>query len=86
LPNEKYVNAIGRWNRARIVVNDNKVEHYLNGIKIVEYERGTQMWRALVAFSKFKDWPNFGENQEGNILLQDHGDEVAFRNIKIKEL
>jgi hypothetical protein len=86
LPNEKYVNAIGRWNRARIVVNGNKVEHYLNGIKIVEYERGTQMWRALVAFSKFKDWPNFGENQEGNILLQDHGDEVAFRNIKIKEL
>jgi hypothetical protein len=86
LPNEKYVNGIGRWNRARIVVNGNKVEHYLNGIKIVEYERGTQMWRALVAFSKFKDWPNFGENQEGNILLQDHGDEVAFRNIKIKEL
>lgn len=86
MPNEKYVNGIGRWNRARIVVNGNKVEHYLNGIKVVEYERGTQMWRALVACSKFKVWPGFGENEEGHILLQDHGDEVAFQNLKIKEL
>jgi hypothetical protein len=86
LPNEKYVNGIGRWNRARVVVNGNKVEHYLNGIKIVEYERGTQMWRALIAYSKFKEWPNFGERETGHILLQDHNDEVAFRNIKIKEL
>lgn len=86
LPNDKYVNGIGRWNKARIVVNGAKVEHYLNGCKIVEYERGTQMWRALVAYSKYKDWPRFGEGEEGHILLQDHGDQVSFRSIKIKVL
>ncbi len=52
---------------------------------MVEYERSNQMWRALVAYSKYKDWPAFGEIVEGNILLQDHGDEVWFRNVKIKE-
>lgn len=81
----KYVN-VGNWNRAHIVVNGSKVEHYLNGCKVVEYERGTQMWKALVAYSKYKDWPNFGEAEEGLILLQDHGDEVHFKSIKIKEL
>jgi hypothetical protein len=86
LPVVKYLNGTGQWNRARIVVNGSKVEHYLNGCKIVEYERGTQEWRALVAYSKYKDWPSFGEFKEGNILLQDHGDEVSFCNIKIMEL
>jgi len=86
LPKVKYVNGIGDWNRARIVVKGDKVEHYLNGCKVVEYIRGTQEWRALVAYSKYKDWPNFGENKTGNILLQDHGDEVSFCNIKILEL
>ncbi|MEI8274116.1 MAG: DUF1080 domain-containing protein [Paludibacter sp.] len=76
----------GFFNRARIVVKGNKVEHYLNDVKIVEYERGTQMWRALVNYSKYSMWPNFGEAAEGNILLQDHGNEVWFKNIKIKEL
>jgi hypothetical protein len=81
----KRVNKYG-WNRARIYSKDGHVAHYLNGIKVVEYDRTTQMWKALVAYSKYKDWPNFGELPVGNILLQDHGDEVHFKNIKIKEL
>jgi hypothetical protein len=74
------------FNTAVIIVKDSKVEHWLNGVKIVEYERNNQMWNALVAYSKYKDWPDFGNVAEGNILLQDHGDEVWFKNIKIKEL
>ncbi len=86
LPNEKYVNGFEHWNRAKIVVNGKKVQHFLNGIKIVEYERGTQQWRALVAYSKYQKWLGFGESETGNILLQDHGNNVRFKNIKIKEI
>lgn len=74
------------WNRARIEVNGADVAHYLNGIKVVEYNRSGQQWKDLVASSKYKDWPNFGEAKSGNILLQDHGDQVFYKNIKIKKL
>lgn len=74
------------FNNARIVVNGNKVQHYLNHRLVVEYERNTQMWQALVNFSKYHVWPGFGNAAEGNILLQDHGDEVWFKSIKMKEL
>lgn len=82
---KKYVNGTS-WNRARVVVNGKKVQHWLNGCKVVEYERDTQAWRELVAYSKYAKWPNFGDAEQGLILLQDHGDEVHFKNIKIKEL
>ena len=84
--NPKRFKGVGTWTRARIEVRGAKVAHYLNGIKVVEYERGTQMWKALVAYSKYVDWPAFGEAESGHILLQDHGDEVSFKNIKLLEL
>lgn len=77
---------INKWNRGRIVVRGGHVEHWLNGYKVIEYDRFSQMFSALVAYSKYKDWENFGQWPAGPILLQDHGDAVAFRSVKIREL
>ncbi len=85
-PKNKKDNGADAWNTARIVVNGNKVQHWLNGQMTVEYERGTEEWKKLVAGSKFKSSPGFGEVAEGRILLQDHGNVVYYKNIKIREI
>lgn len=76
----------GRWNNVRIVARGHSVQHWLNGKKILEYERGSEAFRAAVAQSKFKDRDRFGEAQQGPLLLQDHGGGFAFRNLRIKTL
>ena len=76
----------GEWNKARLLVDGNKVEHWLNDQKVVEYELGSADWSAKVAASKFSQWPGYGKAARGHIGLQDHGDRVWFRNIRIKVL
>ena len=80
------VKPANEWNAVRLVVNGNHVEQWLNGVKVVEYEFGSPDFQAKVKDSKFAPHPNFARNSAGHIGLQDHGDVVAFRNIKIRVL
>ena len=81
----KNFKGVGKWNNARIVVKGGHVQHWLNQVKVVEFDRHSQIFRALVEKSKYEKWENFGSLPAGHILLQDHGDEVEFKNIKIRE-
>ena len=85
-PKGKKDKPIGKWNHARIISKGNHVEHWLNGKKIVEFERFTPQWDAMVAGSKYFGNPQWGTPKKSPILLQDHNDLVSFRNIKIREL
>ena len=80
------VKPIGEWNTTRIIVNGSNVKHYLNGVKVVEYELWTDEWYDKKAHSKWKDQPNYGMAKKGHIALQGHGGQTGFRNIKIRPL
>lgn len=77
---------VGEYNQSRIVVNGSKVEHWLNGQKVVEADMASEEFKTRVAGTKFRAWPQFAASPEGHIALQNHGDEVAYRNIKIRPL
>lgn len=80
------IQPAGIFNSSRIVVNDKKVEHWLNGKKVVAYEFGSQHLDSLYLKSKFVDYPGFLEKRKGHIVLQNHKDDAWFRNIKIREI
>ena len=75
----------GQWNSLRIVVKGNHVEHWLNDVRVVEYEIASDDWKKRVLASKFKEFPRYGTARRGHIGLQDHGDKVAYRNIRVRE-
>jgi 3-keto-disaccharide hydrolase len=82
-PSAKVVKPTGEWNQARLVKKGSHVEHWLNGTKIVEYELGSPALAALIADSKFKEWPRFARQGQGHIVLQHHGDPAWYRNVRI---
>lgn len=83
---EVTVKPVGEWNSIRLIVNNGHLEQWQNGVKVVETEMWTPEWKEMIANSKFKDMPLFGTIKKGKIALQDHGDPVWFRNIKVKPL
>jgi len=78
------INSPGEWNKVRIILDGNEVEHWLNDEKVLEFDRKSLAFRELVSLSKYSDLENFGELEEGRILLQGHGNDVSFRNIRIR--
>ena len=84
---KRFIKKNGEWNQGRIVaLPNNIIQHWLNGFKVLEYERKSNIFNALVARSKYEKYVGFGAGDKGNILLQDHGNNVSFKNLKIKEL
>lgn len=85
-PQDKKLMKVGEWNTGKIVLDGSRVEHWLNGKKVVEADLASKEWQEKVAASKFAKWEKFGKNSSGHIVLQDHGDKVWYRNIEIKVL
>lgn len=84
---QKKMNPVGEWNTARIVAKGTKVTHYLNGKKVLTFDRNSNEYKNALSLSKYsKSVPSFGDVKQGYILLQDHGDEVFIRNVKIRNL
>ncbi len=85
-PTNKTLKPVGEYNLAKLIVNGNHVEHWLNGTKVVEYEMGSDAMNKLLKESKFKNNPNYGKSPDGLIMIQHHGQKVWFKNIRIKRL
>jgi hypothetical protein len=82
-----HLKPVGQWNQTRILARGPHVEHWLNGVKLLEFEQGSADWHAKVAASKFKDWPNFGKSLRGHLAIQgDHEGALGFRSIRIRTL
>ena len=86
VPSRRVAKPVGQWNKTRILVNRGHVEHWLNGVKVVEYELWTPDWETRVKAGKWKDYPGYGRARRGKIALQDHGNKIYFRNIRIRTL
>jgi len=86
-PNEKKVlKPIGEWNTSRIIFKNGRVEHWLNGNRIVKFKAWTKAWHKLRTEGKWKEYPDYGLSPEGKIGLQDHGNKAYFKNIQLREL
>jgi len=85
-PTNKRLQTVGQYNKVRVIVRNSHVEHWLNGKQVLEYDLGSDTLKSLIAQSKFKDYPRFARNKEGHIALQHHGEEVWYRNVRIRAL
>ena len=83
---DRPIKPAGEWTTSEVIVKGSHVEHWLNGKRVLQYELDSPELRAAVAKSKFKDIARFGKPQKGHILIQDHGDQVWYRNVRIKPL
>ncbi len=85
-PSRMAAKPAGEWNKGKIMIKDGHVAHWLNGEKVVSYDLWTDAWKKQVSQTKFKEWPQYGMAKEGYIALQDHGDQVWFKNIRLRKL